>query len=737
MKYLTRPRFRRVGYALIALLLAVSCTGSMTAYALISSVTAWGTTGSGNGQFDLPTGIAVASNGNVYVGENDNHRIQVFDADGNYLSVFNNTDVSQPQGMAFDDSGNLWVIDSQTNNIKKFTSDGALLATYGSTGGGDGQFDTPSDLAVDGDGNVYVADYGNTRIQKFDSSGSYVTQWGSAGSGDGQFTNPIGIAVDSDNNVYVSEDGNCRVQKFTSDGTFVTKWGSMGSGDGQLFIPQKLAVDTSGNVYVADSYNARLEKFSSTGTYLDKYTGPFNSIYNVAVNNAGAVYTVEYGGNQVQKLLDSDVTPPNTAPNAPSSLGPASVVDSSVITTNQPTLNFTLSDPNGGDMVKYNLQIDDTLNFSSPLVDYTSALGNQGAKSFSVGQAAGTGAYTVGGATQALPDGWYYWRIKAVDDSDASSSYVMAHGNAIAFTVDTSAPTIPGTPALATSPTNLKPTWHWVESADAGSGLAPTPYSVQLARDASFTSAVSSDTAPTNSYTAASTLSPGKWYFRVKAQDAIGQLSAYSAPVSISLVLPPDPTPSQPDNSSSVTDDATSGGSDSPATDSANEPAWQKLTDDRPAETKKLPILLNDYAEFTSGDGKELNLAKGDVATFTVEGEEHSVTVKQVGGDFVVLTLASTPRDVRLETGQAKSYDVTDDDKNDITITLASTQGETAMLGFAVPSTLQTETTSPDNSTKNDSPKPVDNSWLLYIGLGSVFLVAVVTVMWRRRVARS
>ncbi|HEU4715645.1 MAG TPA: 6-bladed beta-propeller, partial [Candidatus Saccharimonadales bacterium] len=734
MKYLTQPRFRRVGYALIALLLAVSCTGSMTAYALISSVTAWGTTGSGNGQLDLPTGIAVASNGNVYVGENNNHRIQVFDPDGNFLSIFNDTDVSQPQGMAFDSTGNLWVLDSQEDTFKKFDSTGTLLATYGSTGTGNGQFDTPSDLAVDSDGYIYVADYTNARIQKFDSSGNYVSQWGSAGSGNGQFTNPIGIAVDSDNNVYVSEDANCRVQKFTSDGTFVTKWGSMGSGDGQLFIPQKLAVDSSGNVYVTDSFNGRLEKFSSTGAYLDKYTGPFNSIYNVAVDNAGAVYTVEYGGNQVQKLLDSDVSPPNTAPNAPSALGPANVIDSSIITTNQPTLNFTLSDPNGSDTVKYNLQIDNTLNFSSPLVDYTSALGSQGAKSFTVGQAAGAGAYAVGAAGQALPDGWYYWRIKAVDNSDASSSYVMAHGNAIAFTVDTSAPTVPGTPMLATSTTNLKPTWQWAESADAGSGLAPTPYSVQLARDASFTTSVSSDTTPTNSYTAASTLSPGKWYFRVKAQDAIGQLSAYSAPVSVSLVQPLAPSENQSGgNPSSSPSDTVSDTSTPSDTTSTSEPSGDETAGEQPTKTEKQPIVLNDYGEFTSGDGKQLQMSKGDVATFTADGEEHSVTVKQVGGDFAVLTLASTPRDVRLETGQTKSYDVTDDDKDDITVTLASTHGGVATLGFAVPSTPQDEGTAAHTSEKSDSQKAVGNSWLLYAGIGAVLLAIIVTVILRRR----
>ncbi|MBF0537156.1 MAG: DUF1566 domain-containing protein [Nitrospirae bacterium] len=60
----------------------------------------------------------------------------------------------------------------------------------------------------------YVADPANNRIQKFSSSGAFITKWGSSGSGDGQFNSPYGVAVDTSGNVYVADNGNNRIQKF-------------------------------------------------------------------------------------------------------------------------------------------------------------------------------------------------------------------------------------------------------------------------------------------------------------------------------------------------------------------------------------------------------------------------------------------------------------------------------------------------------------------------------------------
>jgi len=144
----------------------------------------WGSNGSGNGQFNYPHSLAVDQSGYVYVADANNHRIQKFDSQGNYVTQ------------------------------------------WGSYGSGDGQFSYPYGVAVDQSGYVYVTEVGNNRVQKFDSSGNFITKWGSYGSENGQFIDPRSVAVDQSGYVYVGEYANSRVQKFTNDGTFVLKWGS-------------------------------------------------------------------------------------------------------------------------------------------------------------------------------------------------------------------------------------------------------------------------------------------------------------------------------------------------------------------------------------------------------------------------------------------------------------------------------------------------------------------------------
>ncbi len=77
--------------------------------------------------------------------------------------------------------------------------------------------------------------------------------------------------------------------------------------------------------------------------------------------------------------------------------------------------------------------------FSNLVVDYTSALMAEGAASFTVGQAAGSGTYTVGSESQTLTDGDYFWRVMTTDDEAAASGWTQATaGSNVAFTVDTS-----------------------------------------------------------------------------------------------------------------------------------------------------------------------------------------------------------------------------------------------------------------------------------------------------------
>jgi DNA-binding beta-propeller fold protein YncE len=239
-------------------------------------ITTWGTTGYANNDFNLPHGIAVDSSGYVYVVNTGNNRVQKFDSTGGYITSWGslgssrfgsnsgsgNGQFDNPQGIAVDSSGYVYVVDMDNNRVQRFNSMGVFITHWGTNGTGNGQFNNPRGIAGDSSGNVYVVDRDNSRVQKFDSWGVYITQWGTQGSGNGQFDTPQGIAVDSSGYVYVVESGNSRVQKFNATGGYITQWGNFGSGNGQFNTPLGIAVDSSGKVYLTDEGNHRVQKFS-------------------------------------------------------------------------------------------------------------------------------------------------------------------------------------------------------------------------------------------------------------------------------------------------------------------------------------------------------------------------------------------------------------------------------------------------------------------------------------------
>ena len=92
-----------------------------------------------------------------------------------------------PWGIALDKQGNVYVADWRNDRIQKFTADGRFLMKFGSSGSGEGEFNRPTDVAVDRDGIIYVADWLNDRLQVFDPDGNFaalktgdatISKWG-------------------------------------------------------------------------------------------------------------------------------------------------------------------------------------------------------------------------------------------------------------------------------------------------------------------------------------------------------------------------------------------------------------------------------------------------------------------------------------------------------------------------------------------------------------------------------
>ena len=283
----------------------------------------WGSAGSGNGQFEFASGVAVDSSNNVYVADTVNDRVEKFDRSGNYLTQWGssgtgNGQFDYPSGIAVDSRNNIYVVDGRNRRVQKFTSSGIYLTQWGSSGSGNGQFVYPYGIAVDSSNNFYVSDQGDSDIEKFDSSGNSLTQWGSSGSGNGQFYALAGVAVDSSNNVYVADSSNSRVEKFDSNGNYLAQWGSYGSGNGQFSGPWGIAADSSNNVYVTDSGNNRVEKFDRNGNYLAQFgsvgsgNGQFLNPEGVAVDSTGNfIYVTDIENNRVEVfVVNLNLAPP-------------------------------------------------------------------------------------------------------------------------------------------------------------------------------------------------------------------------------------------------------------------------------------------------------------------------------------------------------------------------------------------------------------------------------------------
>ena len=149
----------------IVLLLQISPAQAQT----YSYAFQFGSYGSGDGQLNIPYGVALDAAGNIYVADSGNQRVQVFNSQGNFLFKFASPAFDPPIGVALDASGNIFVTDYYCSQgcVQVFDSQGTFLTAFGSYGRGDGQCDGPWGVAVGATGNIYVADDGNSRIEVF------------------------------------------------------------------------------------------------------------------------------------------------------------------------------------------------------------------------------------------------------------------------------------------------------------------------------------------------------------------------------------------------------------------------------------------------------------------------------------------------------------------------------------------------------------------------------------------
>jgi hypothetical protein len=164
----------------------------------------------------------------------------------------------QPAGLFTDAEGNLWVADGLNNRVQKFDAQGNFVAQIGSAGAAPGGLDEPWSVAVDADGFVYVADTWHHRIQKFTPNLTLIKTWGQPGTTTDDpliLFGPRDIAIDSDGTLWVTDTGNNRVLHFTADGE------PMGALGGIEFMEPVGVTVMDGEVLVADAWSGRILRF--------------------------------------------------------------------------------------------------------------------------------------------------------------------------------------------------------------------------------------------------------------------------------------------------------------------------------------------------------------------------------------------------------------------------------------------------------------------------------------------
>jgi DNA-binding beta-propeller fold protein YncE len=282
-----------------------------------------GGTGSTAGLFQAPRGVALAPDGTLYVADSRNHRIQHLSASGEVLSIWGafadvargdapGGTMNEPWSVAVDSQGNVYVADTWNHRIQKFSPDGQFIKMWGTFG----QADTttgmwgPRGLAFDDKDRLFVTDTGNKRVLIFDAEGNYISQFGSVGMDAGQFDEPVGIAINSQGQVVIADTWNQRVQVFTPDASGLyyyptSSWEISGWYSQSLENKPFLALDSSGNVYISDPEGIRVLVFDPQGIFLYGWgdynldVEGFSLPIGLAVDADGGVWVSDAGANRV------------------------------------------------------------------------------------------------------------------------------------------------------------------------------------------------------------------------------------------------------------------------------------------------------------------------------------------------------------------------------------------------------------------------------------------------------
>jgi sugar lactone lactonase YvrE len=232
-----------------------------------------------------PRGVHVAANGQIYVEDYWNQRVEYVNPDGSGAASFGfRGNVSQTGAINFawdfaiqPGTGNIFVANRENNQIAAFSPTGTPLTggIFGKAGTANNQFSFPQGIAFAPDGTLLVDDSGNDRIQRFaignnPTTFTWMATYGTKGTGTtapaGDLNNPTGISVAPDGTIWVADTLNNRVQSMSPGGVWKVISKTTGTGKQMGFkIPWGVTVAPDGSIWVSDIGNNRIVSMSTTG----------------------------------------------------------------------------------------------------------------------------------------------------------------------------------------------------------------------------------------------------------------------------------------------------------------------------------------------------------------------------------------------------------------------------------------------------------------------------------------
>ncbi len=363
---------------------------------------------------DMPSGLFVDSSSNVYFADSEFNRMQKLASDGSLLFKIGRSDkgsgggpgeFSLPVDVTLDNDGNIFVVDSGNSRVQKFDSTGVFSSDFGESGASIGQLNSPYAIVADAFNDIYVVDTGNNRVQKFEKgfdndlsvllpsltcgtlyhfrafatnddgtsygsddtfttlpcdlplvttvgssavvadtvtlSGShedqgslwittrgfhygpttaygslvsedgnlYVDEFGGTGGGggNGTFVSLGFVGSDAEGNLYTTDQSENVIQKFSSNGDFISQYNVSPPSPGGITTPSVVRVAPDGKIYVVDYTNNQIVRFDTafTNPTIFGAGAGISAPLDIAFDASGNAYVTDYSNNQVVKLDSS------------------------------------------------------------------------------------------------------------------------------------------------------------------------------------------------------------------------------------------------------------------------------------------------------------------------------------------------------------------------------------------------------------------------------------------------